>query len=77
VVESGKTRTRAVIDSLNRLEAVGARVLGVALTKATGSGGYGYGYGHGYGYGKDARLERTEILMIPKSPRADAEDRSA
>ena len=71
VVESGRTRTRAAIEALNRLEATGTHVLGVALTKARdGIGGYGYnryGYGYGYGYGKGKiDKKRTEILMIPQ-----------
>ena len=69
VVESGKTRTRAAIESLNRLEATGTHVLGATLTKFTAAGanyGYGtYGYGYGYGYGKVGQA-RTEILMIPQ-----------
>ena len=76
-IEAGKTRTRAVIDALNRLEAVGAHVLGVVLTKANArSGAYGgYGYGYGHNYGKGARINRTEILMIPKSAADDSEGR--
>ena len=69
VVESEKTRTRAAIEALNRLEATGTHVLGVALTKARNRiGGYGYNrYGYGYGYGR-GKLDkkRTEILMIPQ-----------
>ncbi len=67
VVESGKTRTRAAIEALNRLEATGAHVLGVVLTKATGAAfGYrGDRYGYGYGYGKLPR-KQSEILMIPQ-----------
>ena len=69
VVESGKTRTRAAIEALNRIEATGAHVIGVTLTKSIDSGGgYGYkryGYGYGYGYGKLDK-KRTEILMIPQ-----------
>jgi capsular exopolysaccharide synthesis family protein len=69
VVESGKTRTRAAIESLNRLEATGTHVLGATLTKfvsAATTYGYGsYGYGYGYGYGKVGRA-KTEILMIPQ-----------
>jgi polysaccharide biosynthesis transport protein len=69
VIESGKTRTRAAIEALNRLEATGTHVLGATLTKATlGGGTYGYdrsGYGYGYGYGKVSH-RRTEILMIPQ-----------
>jgi succinoglycan biosynthesis transport protein ExoP len=67
VVESGKTRTRAAIEALNRLEATGAHVLGAALTKSSARGGtYGYGsYGYGYGYGRVGGRS-TEILMIPQ-----------
>ena len=44
VVESGKTRTRAAIEALNRLEVTGARILGAALTKSSdNAGGYGRG----------------------------------
>jgi len=67
VVESGKTRTRAAIEALNRIEASGAHVLGATLTKSIDSGG-SYGsrrYGYGYGYGK-LDTKRTEILMIPQ-----------
>jgi capsular exopolysaccharide synthesis family protein len=67
VVESGKTRTRAAIEALNRLEATGTHVLGATLTKSSLTGGaYGYGsYGYGYGYGKISQ-KRNEILMIPQ-----------
>ncbi len=68
VVESGRTRTRSAIEALNRLEATGTRIVGAMLTKSQDSGdGYGYaGYGYGYGYGAGRRVNRTEILMIPK-----------
>lgn len=68
VVESGKTRTRAAIEALNRIESTGAHVLGATLTKSVDSGaGYGYKrYGYGYGYRKLDK-KRTEILMIPQS----------
>jgi capsular exopolysaccharide synthesis family protein len=69
VIESGKTRTRAAIEALNRLESTGAHIVGAALTKSTDSvGGYGYkryGYGYGYGYGRVGK-RREEILMIPQ-----------
>jgi capsular exopolysaccharide synthesis family protein len=69
VIESGKTRTRAAIESLNRLEATGTHVLGATLTKfmsAASTYGYGsYGYGYGYGYGRVGHA-KTEILMIPQ-----------
>jgi capsular exopolysaccharide synthesis family protein len=68
VIESGKTRTRAAIEALNRLEATGAHVLGATLTKSTdASGGYGYKrYGYGYGYGRLDQRRKEEILMIPQ-----------
>jgi Mrp family chromosome partitioning ATPase len=65
VIESGKTRTRAAIEALNRLESTGTRIAGAVLTKSQDSGdGYGYA-GYGYGYGTRGRIKRTEILMIP------------
>ena len=65
VVESGRTRTNAAIEALNRLEASGAHVLGATLTKSVEArGGYGYKY-YGYGYGK-VESRRAEILMIPQ-----------
>jgi capsular exopolysaccharide synthesis family protein len=70
VVESGKTRTHAAIEALNRLEATGTRIIGATLTKAAEGGGYGrtgYGYGYGYGYGAKHRVNKTEILMIPQA----------
>jgi len=69
VVESGKTRTRSAIEALNRLEATGTRIVGAMLTKSQDNrDGYGYaGYGYGYGYGAGRGINRTEILMIPKS----------
>ncbi|HVU31620.1 MAG TPA: polysaccharide biosynthesis tyrosine autokinase [Sphingomicrobium sp.] len=76
VVESSKTRTRAAVEALNRLEATGTHILGALLTKATDSGGtygygrygygYSYGYNYGYGYGK-GKVKRNEILMIPRA----------
>jgi succinoglycan biosynthesis transport protein ExoP len=67
VVESGRTRTRAAIEALNRVEATGAHVLGAILTKTTSEmSGYGYDrYRYGYGYGKLAK-KRPDILMIPQ-----------
>lgn len=45
VVESGKTRTKAAIDAINRLKAAGSNIVGAVLTKFRHqSHGYGYGY---------------------------------
>jgi capsular exopolysaccharide synthesis family protein len=86
VIESGRTRTAAAIEALNRLEATGAHILGALLTKSrdSGGGGYGYGYSYGYGYGGygygyglgygKGSVQRTEILMIsqPEEEKSDA-----
>jgi Mrp family chromosome partitioning ATPase len=82
VVESAKTRTRAAVEALNRLEATGTHILGAILTKATEAGGgygygrYGYGDGYGYGYGK-GRVKGSEILMIPQSEGVEREPADA
>ena len=39
VIESGKTRTRAAIEALNRLETTGTHILGATLTKSRGKFG--------------------------------------
>jgi capsular exopolysaccharide synthesis family protein len=69
VIESSKTRTRAAIEALNRLEISGSHVVGALLTKASASSeGYGYRYNDGYTYGSGkGKVKRTEILMIPSS----------
>lgn len=51
VVESGRTRTSAAVEAIHRLNAAGAKILGVTLTKSA-SKSHGYGYGQ-YGYGKN------------------------
>ena len=63
VVEAGRTRTPAVLGSINRLEASGAYIVGALLTKASErSGAYGYRYEpYRYGVGK----QDHQILMIP------------
>ena len=68
VIESSRTRTRAAVEALNRLEATGTHIIGAVLTKAADAGGaYAYGrYGYGYGYGT-SKVKKTEILMIPRS----------
>jgi capsular exopolysaccharide synthesis family protein len=65
VVESGKTRTRAAIDAVNRLKAAGGNIVGAVLTKFRHqSHGYGYGYGYEpYRYGGISSRER-EIKLI-------------
>ena len=65
VIESGKTRTRAAIDAVNRIKAAGGHLLGAVLTKYRNQGGgYGYGYNYEpYRYGGVSSRER-EIQLI-------------
>ncbi len=62
-VESGKTRTKAAIDAVNRLNASGSQIVGAVLTKYRHrSQGYGYSY-EPYEYGGVGSRER-EIRLI-------------
>ena len=73
VVEAGRSRTKAIVAAISRVEASGAHIVGALLTKAnerSGGYGYGYGYGSGYGYGQGSYRygvgqNQNEILMIP------------
>lgn len=68
VIEAGKTRTGAAMETIRSLRAAGAHIVGATLTKAAEqAAGYGYGYGYGYGhkYGKVGDKKRTEIFLIP------------
>jgi capsular exopolysaccharide synthesis family protein len=52
VVRHGKTKREQVRGSVERLQAVGGRLVGVVLNMAPqrGNDSYSYGYGYGYGY---------------------------
>jgi len=89
IVESAKTRTRAAVEALNRLESTGTHILGAVLTKLKDGAdsygysygynsayGYGYGYGYGTGHGK-GNLEASEILMIPEGQHEDSTEPAA
>lgn len=67
IIESGRTRTSAAKEAIDRLRASGAHVLGATLTKSTEeASAYTYGYGYGtYKYGGAVDQKRREILMIP------------
>lgn len=65
VVESGKTRTKAALDAVNRLKAAEGNIVGAVLTKFRHqSHGYGYSY-EPYRYGGVGSRER-EIKLIPQ-----------
>lgn len=53
VIESGRTRTRAVVEAQNRLRTAGSHVIGAILTRYAAQASYGYGYGYGYGNKSD------------------------
>lgn len=63
VVEAGKTKTRAARDAAERIQASGARIVGVALTKSVDESSH-YGH-HSYRYGY-RRLDepKNEIVML-------------
>ena len=64
VVESGKTRTAAALEAINRLRASGATILGAILTKsAEESSNYGYSYRYG-----SIDKDRTEISLLSHHP---------
>lgn len=70
VTRYGHTNRDYVKQSADRLEAVGARIVGVVLNMTPRRAISGYGYGYGYGYGEqvlDTRAPRSE----PKSRRAE------
>ncbi len=70
VVESGRTRTKAALESLGVIRSTGAHVLGAILTKATGDLNYGY-----YGYRQRQSVEhqsQREIVMFPSNAETDA-----
>jgi len=65
VVESGKTRTGAALEALNRLRASGASILGATLTKSTEErSAYGYSYKYKYGQLRD----QTEVVLLAHQP---------
>lgn len=71
IVESGKTRTRAAVEALNRIEATGADVLGAVLTKAMEGTAYGYGKYGSYGYGKSIPRRSVELPLIAESAKSE------
>lgn len=65
VIESGKTRTKAAVETINRLNASNSNIIGAVLTKFKHQAhGYGYGYNYEpYKYGGVGSRER-EIRLI-------------
>jgi capsular exopolysaccharide synthesis family protein len=62
VVRHGRTTRDQLQHSIERLEAVDAKALGVVINQAPSRKnrtGYGYGYGYGYGFESEAELSST------------------
>jgi len=68
VIESGKTRTKAALDAVNRLRASGGHIIGAVLTKFRHQAhGYGYGYSYEpYRYGGVGSREREIRLLAQR-----------
>jgi succinoglycan biosynthesis transport protein ExoP len=72
VIESGKTRTKAALDAVNRLRAAGGQILGAVLTKFRHQAhSYGYGYSYEpYRYGGVGSSRDREIRLIAQREEA-------
>jgi len=63
VIESGKTRTRAAREAVERIEAAGAHIVGATLTMSAAEASH-YGY-RLYQYAAIGE-KRNQIVMIPQ-----------
>jgi len=67
IIESGRTRTAAALETINRLRAAGAVLLGATLTKSTEEKStYGYG-AYGYGYRALEKDRRDTVLLTDQT----------
>ena len=74
VVRHGKTTKDQVRHSVERLEAVGGRILGVVLNMVPSRGAdssYGYGYGYGYGYAPEPGRRKSDPAEKKDKPVMD------
>lgn len=62
VIESGKTRTRAAREAIERLQDTGAHILGVTLSKAAEEKSSYYGYSM-YRYGTQVQDQSSRIMI--------------
>ncbi len=76
VVRQGKTTRDQLATSMARLNAVGARVLGVTMNMVAlrGRRGYGYGYG-GYGYGYAPVEDKAGEKAVHKAEKVSSSSR--
>lgn len=73
VTRHGRTNRDLVKQSVDRLDAVGGRIVGVVLNMSPRRAISGYGYGYGYGYGEEVVAQRS-TRALPKTRRADKTD---
>ena len=79
VVRHGRTTQDQLQHSIERLEAVDAKALGVVINQAPSRKnrtGYGYGYGYGYGFESEAEVD-SKRSRREASARAKAETKAA
>jgi capsular exopolysaccharide synthesis family protein len=69
VTRHGKTSKDLVTQTVERLEAVGGRIVGVVLNMTPRRSVSGYGYGYGYGYGEQAVPARGSRTAPPQRSR--------
>ena len=71
VVRHGRTTRDQLQHSIERLEAVDAKALGVVINQAPSrKNRTGYGYGYGYGYGFESEAEVGQQALAPRGDRA-------
>ncbi len=70
VTRYGRTNRELVKQSVERLEAVGARIVGVVLNMTPRRTVSGYGYGYGYGYGEQV-VDTKTLRGLPRPRRAE------
>ena len=78
VIRHGRTTRDQLQHSIERLEAVDAKALGVVINQAPSRKnrtGYGYGYGYGYGFESEAEVDskrsRREATAVPATAQGD------
>jgi capsular exopolysaccharide synthesis family protein len=72
VTRHGRTSKDLVNQTVERLEAVGGRLVGVVLNMTPRRSVSGYGYGYGYGYGETITESRAKAVKSRRAVRPDS-----
>jgi capsular exopolysaccharide synthesis family protein len=72
VARHGRTSKDLVSQTVERLEAVGGRIVGVVLNMTPRRSVSGYGYGYGYGYGESVTESRAKTAKSRRAVRSDS-----